>query len=307
MQNTMILHHYELSPYGEKVRLMFGLAGVPWQSVLSPEKPPRPHLDPLTGGYRRIPVAQLGADIFCDTSLIAREIVAMTGCVALDAEPLTPATKALMERAEKEIFFAAITAVPPLRLLGTLVRTFGLKGTLDFAKDRSSMLKGGTVRPLAGPRAKAALTNFVEALEDQLADQDWAGGNAPSIADLAIFHPLWLHVTINRKPLKAGPKVQDWYARVEAIGHDKRDELSGEQAFAAARDAEPRPLPATTNEADIATGTPVQVAPSDYGLVPVTGKLAALTPDRIIVARDTADFGTVHVHFPRAGYTIKAC
>jgi hypothetical protein len=28
--------------------------------------PPRPLLDPLTGGYRRVPVLQVGADIYCD-------------------------------------------------------------------------------------------------------------------------------------------------------------------------------------------------------------------------------------------------
>ena len=31
---------------------------------------------PLTGGYRRTPVMQIGADIFCDTQIIIREIEA---------------------------------------------------------------------------------------------------------------------------------------------------------------------------------------------------------------------------------------
>ena len=50
--DSWILHHYEDSPYAEKIRLMFGHAGMAWQSVLSPSMPPRPNLDPLTGGYR---------------------------------------------------------------------------------------------------------------------------------------------------------------------------------------------------------------------------------------------------------------
>ena len=60
-----VLHHYEASPYAEKIRLMFGYTGLRWHSVISPPMPPRPNLDPLTGGYRRIPVAQKGADLFC--------------------------------------------------------------------------------------------------------------------------------------------------------------------------------------------------------------------------------------------------
>ncbi len=43
---------------------------------------PKPDLAALTGGYRKTPVLQVGADIYCDTALIARR---------LDAEKATPA------------------------------------------------------------------------------------------------------------------------------------------------------------------------------------------------------------------------
>ena len=71
MKDAFILHHYDRSPYAEKVRLMFGVTNSEWQSLLSPPWPPRPNVDPLAGGYRRIPVAQCGADIFCDSAVIA--------------------------------------------------------------------------------------------------------------------------------------------------------------------------------------------------------------------------------------------
>jgi glutathione S-transferase len=35
---------------------------------------PRPDLMPMTGGYRRTPVTQIGADIYCDTQCIMREL-----------------------------------------------------------------------------------------------------------------------------------------------------------------------------------------------------------------------------------------
>ena len=35
---------------------------------------PKPDLMPLTGGFRRTPVLQVGADVYCDTLRIAMEL-----------------------------------------------------------------------------------------------------------------------------------------------------------------------------------------------------------------------------------------
>ena len=45
----LILHHYAMSPYSEKIRLAFGLKGLSWRSVLISPVTPRPDLMPLTG------------------------------------------------------------------------------------------------------------------------------------------------------------------------------------------------------------------------------------------------------------------
>ena len=70
----LILHHYDFSNYAEKVRLALGYKGLGWRSVIIPPIAPKPELMPLTGGYRRTPVLQIGADIFCDTRQILREL-----------------------------------------------------------------------------------------------------------------------------------------------------------------------------------------------------------------------------------------
>ena len=70
----LILHHYDISPYAEKIRLAFGLKGLAWRSVIQPMVLPKPDLVPLTGGFRRTPVLQAGADIYCDTLRIAMEL-----------------------------------------------------------------------------------------------------------------------------------------------------------------------------------------------------------------------------------------
>jgi glutathione S-transferase len=304
MKDSIILHHYDASPYAEKIRLMFGLTNTRWLSLLSPVQPPRPNLDPLTGGYRRIPVAQIGADIFCDTAVIAREVANATNCPALDPAQVDAAAAVLMEQAEKEAFFAAISAIKPLRIIGTMIRQLGPVGMFRFAKDRAGMMKGGTARPPQGAEAQAILDALLGALEIKLAQHPWVGGDTASVADFAVYHPLWLHVSCSRQPLKAGREVTAWYQRVSAIGHGQREEITQEQAFAAARDAEPRALPASVKDVAVTVGGMVDVAPSDYGVVPVTGTLAAVTEDRIIISRDNTKFGKLHVHFPRAGYSL---
>ena len=304
MNTTMILHHYENSPYAEKIRLMFGLTGAHWHSLCSPVQPPRPNLDPLTGGYRRIPVAQIGADIFCDSALITREIATMMQCPALDPTLVDAEATALMDKAEKEVFFTAIGAVAHMRLLGTMLLAFGPLGMYRFVKDRAGLLKGGTVRPAQGDDAKVVLDSFLASLESRLEQCAWVGGDAASVADFATYHPLWLYVNCNRRPLTAGPKVEDWYRRVADMGYGQREEITQDKAFGAARESDPRALPASVDNAPVPIGAAVEVGPSDYGVLPVAGSLAAITEDRIILARDTEEFGLLHVHFPRAGYSL---
>src|SRR5256885_2140178 len=70
----IILHHYEISPYSEKVRTGLGLKALAWGSVEIPMIMPKPDLTALTGGYRKTPVLPIGADIYCDSQLIMREL-----------------------------------------------------------------------------------------------------------------------------------------------------------------------------------------------------------------------------------------
>lgn len=73
-QPQLILHHFDESPFSEKIRLAFGLKHLDWTSVLISRIMPRPDLMPMTGGYRRTPTLQIGADIYCDSQCILREL-----------------------------------------------------------------------------------------------------------------------------------------------------------------------------------------------------------------------------------------
>ncbi len=89
----LILHHYPISPFSEKVRLVLGFKRLAWRSVIVPSLLPKPDVLALTGGYRRTPFLQIGADIYCDSALMCRVIDALHPQPAL----YPPATAGLAE------------------------------------------------------------------------------------------------------------------------------------------------------------------------------------------------------------------
>ena len=299
-----VLHHYEASPYAEKIRLMFGYTGLRWHSVISPPMPPRPNLDPLTGGYRRIPVAQKGADLFCDTALIALEIAMETDRAALRPDSLSDDTRALVAHAQGDVFFSVISSESPLKVLASLVGKFGVRETYRFFKDRSGMMKGATIRPPSGKRAAAVISTFFSDMDAILAGQEFLDGENPGYADFAAIHPVKFKADFFETVLpEALTHLNRWYAAMLALGYGERCELDPADAFKVAAQSEPRPLPPSDPHEYL--NQQVNIAPTDYGQVPVTGQLLTVTAERYVVARQTDDFGAVHVHFPRAGYAVK--
>ncbi|MEO0370330.1 MAG: glutathione S-transferase N-terminal domain-containing protein, partial [Pseudomonadota bacterium] len=70
----IILHNYPQSPVAEKARVALGIKGLSWRNVEIPRLAPKPNLTKLTGGYRRTPVMQIGADIYCDSAVVIDEL-----------------------------------------------------------------------------------------------------------------------------------------------------------------------------------------------------------------------------------------
>ncbi|MFT6052059.1 MAG: glutathione S-transferase [Halioglobus sp.] len=300
----IILHHYELSPFSEKLRLMFGYAGLPWQSLVSPEMPPRPNLDPLTGGYRRIPVAQKGADLFCDTRLICDEVAALTEMPELATQYGNAATQAYAAELESTVFWACVLSIPAGVTLKQLLRHIGVWKTLRFLKDRTGVGKSSRMNVPSPREAARVFQQHLEEMEQRLTGQ-FLFADDPTNADFSAYHTLWFKREIGKLPMPLGlPKVADWYDRMQAFGHNERCEISQAQAFQAAFENEPR---AISNDASAAAdvGKSVSICPTDYALDAVNGTLVGCSATRYIVARESKQFGTVHVHFPRAGFACQ--
>lgn len=298
-----ILYHYAMSPFSEKVRVMLGYAGLSWQSVIVKEMPPRPALSILAGGYRKVPVAQNGADIFCDSRAIADEIVRLSGKSELSLTGQTQEVIDFVRTADLDVFLACVIAASDARMLKKLVKDTSLFHTFRFLKDRITMGRKSRVKALRGPQAKEKVLSHISQMESMLTE-DFLFGSTPCVADFSAYHGLWFVCDLAGKPwLRDFPKVDAWMERMRAFGHGDFREITAEQALDIARDAMPKTIEAAGD--DSLAGKSVEIAPDDYGRDPVTGKLVYADDKTLILGRSHKRVGQVHVHFPRQGFAVK--
>ncbi|QSP94711.1 glutathione S-transferase family protein [Marinobacter salinisoli] len=301
--SDLVLFHYPMSPFSEKIRALLGYAGLSWQSVRVEEMPPRPVLDTLAGGYRKIPVAQSGADIFCDTRTIAREIATRANKPELILSEQPEDVQAFVEKVELEIFLACVIAASDARLLTKLFRETSLLHTFRFLKDRITMGRKARVRAMGARESRKVVMAFIADLNERLT-QDFLFGAQPCIADFSAYHGLWFACDLAGKPwLRDYPTVAAWMDRIRAFGHGTPTEISPEHAIEQARQSQPRALPAAVDTQH--AGQTVSIAPTDYGRDPVTGTLVHSGATETILARETPAVGLVHVHFPKQGFRLK--
>jgi len=300
----IILHHYDASPFSEKARLMLGAKSLAWRSVKTPNMMPKPDLVPLTGGYRRAPVMQIGADIFCDSQVILAEI-----------ERRAPEPRMI-----GGLDFAINLWADRLFFMVTVPIIFGEIGEAvprAFIEDREKLsgrpFDVAAMKAAAGPMRGQwrAHAGWIEGGLKGDAGGFLAGDRA-GLADIAAYMNVWFLAGATpgiTDALLAGMEHLDaWRARIAALGHGRRTEMTGADALDVARDAEPEAFTRhdAADPAGLAPGTSVTVSADDYGRDPVAGTLVALDAERVVIARDTRDLGRLHVHFPRAGYVVAA-
>jgi len=300
----MILYHYELSPFSSKTRAMLGYAGLDWESVTVRSLPPRPEIDALAGGYRKIPVAQIGADIFCDSHVIGAEIARLSGRRLLDPAQCGEEAQAWLRRVDVQVFAHSLMLSGTFTLGRKVWAAMPLREIIGFARDRVGI--GRTARVKANPaKARERVRAHLADCEARLARSPWLFGDEPCHADFSAWHSLWfIHELAGTDVLADFPRVRDWYDRLRAAsqgGH--RYETSAADARAVALAMTPREIPAEYL-GDPLIGCEVVVAPDDYALDPTPGRLAGVAPTRWILARETPEGHTVHVHFPREGYAL---
>jgi len=297
----LVLHHYWMSPYAEKVRCILGFKHLPWKSVLIPVVMPKADLLALTGGYRKTPVLQIGADVFCDTDLIARVLDAVQ-----PDPPLFPdGTEALcyaLGAWQQQLFVLAFEML-------------GLGGAPmpdNFVEDRAKMFEGGLdvgrmVQEL--PAKRDQLRAKLDILERQLGDgRPFVLGARASLADFSLYHPIFAlrALPATAAALEPFSAVLAWADRIAGFGHGTMQELSSAAAVEIARAATPQT--GSSSDPDDPNGRlpgeRVSVVHADFGRDPVVGELVASSVHEIAIRRRDERAGEVIVHLPRERYVV---
>ncbi|WP_150304179.1 glutathione S-transferase family protein [Pseudomonas saliphila] len=307
----LILHHYPQSPFAEKARLMFGFKGLSWHSVMIPAVMPKPDLTALTGGYRRTPVLQIGADIYCDTALIARRLEQEKVMPALFPEGREAAAAGLAQFADQVMFQHGVAINFQKKGLAFRFANMPEEVIKGFVADRQALFASGTARALDTKVALSQWPALMSRLELQLErDGEFILGDLPCIADLAHYHPLWF-VASNKAvadALVGYPAIAAWMGRIADIGHGSSTAMESSEAIRIAREASPAALPEIdfVSPGGFELGQAVNVSAVDYGTDPVSGSLVYEDNEEIVVAREDERAGLLHVHFPRYGFRIEA-
>ena len=301
----LILHRYDFSNFAEKARLGLGYKSLTWRGAIIPPVAPKPDLTPLTGGYRRTPVLQVGADIFCDTRLILRELERRKPQPSLYPEGTTALADMISYWAEHQ-FFRPMS----LYVSGTNIDLL----PPDLQADRSRMRdlplpSAATVERAAkrnAPFVRAQLP-FIEALLSS--GHAWIAGAQVTVADFVTYHPLWFMTARSQRlvqELAPYPKIADWMARMRAFGHGITSPMSATEALNVAAAAQPA-TPRTSNpfDEDPPLGCHVRIRADDYGRDPVEGQLVLIDADEIALHRNDPTVGDMVVHFPRLGYDLR--
>jgi glutathione S-transferase len=310
--SDVILHHYAASPFSEKIRAILGRKGMTWRSVEIPMVMPKPDLTALTGGYRKTPVLQIGCDVYCDTSLIARVLDA----VRPEPAVFHPAQDGVAAPAgrwlEHQLFFAVIALIFDPAAAAARESTFGgPEGVAAFLKDRVPMMATARVKPPAPAAARVVFDDVLGRLDAQLAaGGPFLFGDAIGWADLCAFHPLWMLQNNAALARELAPyrHVVRWLEAIRGLGHGEAKPMTSLEALDHARASQPRPRAGTASSphGDLALGAEVEIAADDYALESSTGRMVHRGPDELAIERTDERAGRVVVHFPRIGFEVKA-
>lgn len=302
----IILHHYAPSPVSEKVRVGLGIKRLAWRSVEIPRMPPKPELTPLTGGYRRTPVMQVGADIYCDTQCILREIDRRHPEPTFFPGGGYGMPWALSRWTDGELFTLAVSLIIPSSASDMPEDWVRDRGGLYFGKRFDlDALKADMPHKAAQLRAELGWLN------ERLAHgRDFILGE-PGLPDALCYYIVWFvrgRWNGGADMLAEFPALEAWEERVKAIGHGTPEEMTPAEALETARAAEPE-TPERADARDpqgLRPGMAVTVVPEgDGGGDPeVAGTVHALGRDTLAILREDERAGTVCVHFPRVGYRV---
>lgn len=311
MSQDIYFHHYPNSPFAEKMRAIFGYKNIAWKSVMQPMVMPKPDMQALTGGYRRIPVLQIGNDIICDTALICDVLEHLSPDKTLYPAGIKGAARTVAQWADSTLFWVAMAYnFSPAGAAHIFAANPDAAATL--VADRTAM-RGGAPR-MNPADAKPAYKSYLRRIASMVDEQPFVLGAQPSVADFAIYHPLWFtrNIPALAPILDATPSVLAWMDRIKALGHGRMDKSSAADSiavcagFTGANHLFDVKHEVFQDDHGIPLGSQVSIKAESFGPEETQGELVAATRTRYSLRRQDPRAGTVNVHFPRIGFVLKA-
>ena len=311
MNQDIFLHHYPSSPFAEKIRAILGYKNLAWKSVFQPMVMPKPDMQSLTGGYRRIPILQIGNQIICDTMLICDVLEHISPEKTLYPKGLKGAARTVAQWADSMLFPVAMAYNFQPAGAAHVFKDQPPENLKAFGADRQAM-RGGAPR-MNPADAAATYKSYLRRISSMLDGQNFLLGNMPSVADFAVYHPLWFTRKIVppvANVLDATPAVLAWMDRIAAFEQGEPSKSNATESIAACAYS----MPASSlfgientfqDEHGIPLGSLVTITAESFGLEPTAGELVAATRTRYSLRRVDARAGEVFVHFPRIGFILK--
>jgi glutathione S-transferase len=270
---------------------------------------PKPDVVALTGGYRKTPILQLGADIYCDSALIAKVLERIAPSPSLFPKGETLAVRAASHFADSVMFGITIPIAfqPGAGMMKLFFSGASPEDLAAFGKDRAAMRQGGTVRRGPLHECKANLQGLLPRIEAQLSGP-YLFGEQACVADFSLYNALWpIWKPADMRPmLDPFPKTKQLVERIASIGHGRPSEITSGDAIQIAKSSKTETVrdAVALETGGIALGEQAQVMPVDSGLDPVAGELLKASADEIVLRRTDPRAGMLQVHFPRFGFQL---
>jgi glutathione S-transferase len=224
----LILHHYDASPFTQRVLRLLGIKRLDWRSVTTPMMPPKDDLVALTGGYRGTPVLQIGADVYIDSQRIARELESRY------PEPT------LFPDGQAGLAYAAVKWADAYFRAGLHVAIGATSAAwpAEFRRDRQRIFPDIDFDRVDLDHARSQLRAHAGFVELQLADgRPFLTGSAPGLLDAHAWTVPWFTRALPGINDLYAPyvRMQAWEARVAALGEGTRLACTADEAFEVAR------------------------------------------------------------------------
>lgn len=310
MKNTIILHHTPRSPFSEKVRLMLDLSNKEWMHVQAPVHSNKRTIQKIfVEGYsRRIPLLQIGADIYCDSSAISDQLAVSTGIPEYSKENLSDYRDFTIELEEKG-FTAFFVSIPQKQLLSAYFKDYSLKDFYGFVAGRVGSFKGVD---MPKPNTEAEMQKkekYLNTCEEMLNTSKYLISNKkPTQTDFVLYHLVWYSLKANVTDLFDGrPNIKKWYLGMKAGRKPLPKEISGKESLMIAKDSKPQAIPKEMQVGPM-IGREVSLIPDDVsgpGTLAVTGIVVGEDDQKVILKRETKETGIIHIHFPK--HALGAC